>query len=195
MDPLGDTLSLPRGGEMITGHVFIATSLDGFIAREDHRLDWLMKQHTEGEDHGYRVFIESVDGIVMGRGSYENVLTFGEWPYTKPVVVMSRTLSQAAVPADLDGRVEVTALDPPELMQRLEQGGWSRAYVDGGRVVRSFIRCGLIEEIALTTVPILIGGGIRLFGGLAQDIDLELVDSRSFRSGMVQTRYRIKPAG
>ncbi len=176
---------------MVTGHVFIATSLDGFVARRDHQLDWLMKQNTDGEDHGYDDFTASVDGIVMGRGSYQNVLSFGDWPYSKPVIVMSKTLSQSDIPSELADKVRLTDLDPPELMHSLQKDGWSRAYIDGGKVVQSFIKCGLIEDLVLTTVPILIGEGHRLFGEVADDIDLELIGVKSFESGMVQTRYRV----
>ena len=76
----------------------MATSLDGYVARSDGRLDWLMKQKTEGEDHGYDAFMASVDGLVMGRGSFDNALTFGEWPYQKSIVVMSSTLTDADIP-------------------------------------------------------------------------------------------------
>ena len=176
---------------MTSGHVYIATSLDGFIARNNHQLDWLMKQPTQGEEHGYEAFMASVDGLVMGRGSYENLLTFGQWPYEKPVVVMSKTLSAADIPPALEGKVRLVDLDPPALMASLDEQGWSRAYVDGGRVVQSFIRCGLIEDLVLTTVPILIGEGLPLFGAIDGDIDLELIDTTAFKSGLVQTRYRI----
>jgi dihydrofolate reductase len=120
---------------MITGHVFIATSLDGFVARKSGELDWLMKQETKGEDHGYDAFMASVDGLVMGRGSFQTVLTFGEWPYEKSVVVMSQTLSQDDVPEAIADRV--TRLDPAGVMKMLDEKGWSRVYVDGGRVVQS----------------------------------------------------------
>lgn len=176
---------------MTTGHVFIATSLDGFVARKDHQLDWLMKQNPDGEDHGYDDFTASVDGIVMGRGSYQNVLSFGDWPYSKPVVVMSKTLAQSDIPSELADKVCMTDLDPPELMQSLQKDGWSRAYIDGGKVVQSFVKCGLIEDFVLTIVPILIGDGRRLFGKVAGDIDLELIGVKYFKSGMVQTRYRV----
>jgi dihydrofolate reductase len=177
---------------MTTGHVYIATSLDGFVARRDHRLDWLMKHPTDGEDHGYDDFIESVDGIVMGRGTYETVLAFEKWPYTKPVVVMSKALSQAdSVPPCLEGKVRLVRLDPPDLMRSLHEEGWSRAYVDGGKVVQSFLRCGLIEDVVITTVPTLIGDGRRLFGDIDRDIDLELIGVTPFESGLVQTRCRV----
>lgn len=178
---------------MTTGHVYIATSLDGFVARKDHRLDWLMKQVTEGEEHGYEKFVSSVDGIVMGRGSYENVLSFeGEWPYAKPVVVMSKTLVTSDVPEALRERVEISTLDPVDLLENLSGRGWKRAYIDGGKVVQSFLREGLIEDLVLTTIPILIGDGIRLFGSLEQDVDLEVASSKSFPSGLLQTHYRVR---
>ena len=178
---------------MTTGHVFIATSLDGFVARRDRQLDWLMKQDTNGEDHGFDEFMASVDGLVMGRGSYQTVLGFDqEWPYTKPVVVLSRSLSPSDVPAELAGKVEISALEPVALMEKLGQDGWSCVYVDGGRVVQSFIRLGLVESIVLTQVPILIGDGLPLFGELERDIDLELLSSKAFCSGMVQSHYRVK---
>ena len=180
---------------MTTGHVFIATSLDGFIARKDNQLDWLSKQPTQGEDHGWERFMESVDGLVMGRGTYETVLTLGPWPYRKQVVVMSKTLVQADVPHELMENVRITALDPPELMHDLKNEGWSRAYIDGGRVVQSFLRRGLIQDLVLTTIPILIGEGIRLFGEVEGDIDLELLGTTSFESGLVQARYGVKDSG
>ena len=181
---------------MTTGHVFIATSLDGFVARKNHNLDWLMKQQTAGADHGYKDFMASVDGLVMGRGSYETALTFDDWPYSKPVVVMSKTLSAADIPEPLRDKVQLTKLDPPELMQSLQsEHDWSRAYIDGGRVVQSFIRCGLIEDIVMTLVPILLGDGIRLFGEIDADIDLELLGAEAFESGLLQTRYRLRTAG
>lgn len=177
---------------MTTGHVFIATSLDGYVAGTDHRLDWLMKQPTEGEEQGYDEFMDSVDGLVMGRGSYETVLGFGEWPYKKPVFVMSKTLSQSDVPEALQSSVHITDLEPAELMQELAEKGWVAAYIDGGRVVQSFVRAGLIEDFIITTVPVLIGDGIRLFGDIESDIDLEFVSVKSFPSGLVQTKYRVK---
>lgn len=176
---------------MITGHVFIATSLDGFVARASGALDWLMKQPTEGEDHGYDAFMASVDGLVMGRGSFEVVRTFDEWPYAKPVVVMSRTLGQDDVPAALADRVTLTQLDPVGVMAMLDGQGWRRVYVDGGKVVQSFLRDGLIADMTLTRIPILLGDGLPLFGSLDRDVDCEHLDTRTFPSGLVTSRYRI----
>ncbi|MCR9137312.1 MAG: dihydrofolate reductase family protein [Alphaproteobacteria bacterium] len=177
---------------MTTGHVFMAMSIDGFVARQDHRLDWLMKQKTEGEDHGYDEFMASVDGLIMGSGSFRNVLTFGDWPYRKPVIVMSRSLTTGDIPLDVRDKVSITPLDPGGVMASLAKKGWRRAYVDGGLVVQSFLRAGLVGDMTITLIPILIGSGRRLFGQLDRDIDLELLASKSFPSGLVQTRYRIR---
>ena len=176
---------------MVTGHVYIAASLDGFIARRDGDLDWLMKQPTGGEDHGYDAFMDSVDGLVMGRGSYEKVLTFGEWPYAKPVVVLSRSLAPEDLRADLAGKVRILDASPRRTMETLAQEGWKRAYVDGGQVVQAFLRAGLIRDLTLTRIPILLGDGIPLFGPLDRDIDLRHVETKAYASGLVQSSYEV----
>lgn len=172
----------------------MAQSLDGFVARPDHSLDWLTKMPTGDDDHGYAAFTATVDGIVMGRGSFQTVLSFDAWPYTLPVVVVSKTLTAADVPAELADKVRVLNLEPAALMAELDQQGWKRAYVDGGLLVQSFIGAGLIADITLTVAPILIGDGKRMFGPLDADIDLELVSTRAYDSGMTQTVYRLRPA-
>ncbi|KIC37779.1 dihydrofolate reductase family protein [Leisingera sp. ANG-M7] len=177
---------------MTTGHVFIATSLDGFVARQDHSLDWLLKQpYAEDDDGGFAAFMDSVDGLVMGSGSFRTVLGFGQWPYTKPVVVLSSSLTGQDIPEELKDKVRLSSADPADLMQELQEEGWTRAYVDGGRMVQSFLREGLIADLTITTVPILIGSGIPLFGSLDQDIDLQVDSSRILPTGMVQTTFRV----
>ncbi len=179
---------------MTSGHVFTATSLDGFIARKDGALDWLMKQSVGGEDHGYDALIESVDGLVMGRGTFEQVLSFGDWPYPKPVIVLSSTLSNSDLRPDLVGKVTVRSEAPEVVMADLERQGWHRAYIDGGKVIQSFLRVGLIEDLLLTRVPVLLGEGIPLFGLLDRDIDLQHIETNSFPSGLVSSRYKVVQA-
>ncbi|MCB4454946.1 dihydrofolate reductase family protein [Leisingera sp. McT4-56] len=177
---------------MTTGHVFIATSLDGFVARQDHSLDWLHKQPVaEDDDGGFAAFMDSVDGLVMGTGSFRTLLGFGHWPYTKPVVVLSSSLTEQDIPEELKDKVRLSTAAPADLMQKLQQEGWTRAYIDGGRMVQSFLRQGLIADLTITTVPILIGSGIPLFGSLDQDIDLQVASSRILPTGMVQTTFRV----
>ncbi|MBY6161725.1 dihydrofolate reductase family protein [Mameliella alba] len=182
---------------MTTGHVFIAMSLDGFIAREDDSLDWLMAYHAPDEDHGFDAFMASVDGLVMGSGTFRTVLGFGgDWPYSKPVIVLSRSMTEDDIPDPLKGRVRLSRLSPPELMSELSQQGWQRVYVDGGSVIRSFLAAGLIADMELTIVPVLIGKGRRLFGDmdLKTDIGLTLERVRRYPSGLALTRYSVSPS-
>lgn len=177
---------------MITGHAFIATSLDGFIARPDGAIDWLPGLDSDpGENYGYDDFIASVDGLVMGRNSFEKVLEFDPWPYPKPVVVLSRSLGPSAVPPALAGKVEISALAPRALMQSLADRGWNRAYVDGGKVIQSFLRERLIADMIITRVPVLLGEGLPLFGPLGSDIALRHLETQAYPSGLVRSHYTI----
>ena len=178
---------------MITAHVFIAISLDGFIARQDGGIDWLLQRDDPTEDHGYAAFIADKDMIVMGRGSYEKVLTLDTWPYDRPVLVLSKQLADAPVPEALMGKVRFSSRAPKDAMENLAEQNVRRVYVDGGRLVQSFLRDGLVADMVITTVPVLLGSGRPLFGALSRDIDLKLVSSRSFPSGLVQSSYRLAP--
>lgn len=178
---------------MATGHVFIATSLDGYIARPDGDIGWLLQRDDPREDHGYDAFIADKDAIVMGRGSYEKIATFDTWPYDRPVLVLSRQLAGSPVPDALRGKVRFADLAPADAMRELERDSARRVYVDGSQVVQAFLRAGLIADMVVTTVPVLIGTGRPLFGALAGDLDLVLVASRSFPSGLVQSTYRLRP--
>ncbi|TWS99663.1 dihydrofolate reductase family protein [Reyranella sp. CPCC 100927] len=176
---------------MVSGHVFIGTSLDGFIARPDGDIAWLDTHAGTNEDHGYAAVMALVDGLIMGRATYEKVLTFGDWPYTKPVIVMSTSLSEAALPHDLVGKVRLSAESPKALMDRLAQEGWRHAYVDGGKLIQSFLRADLIDDMIITRLPVLLGTGIPLFGPLEKDIPLRHVETTAFASGLVQSKYAI----
>lgn len=176
---------------MVTGHVFIATSMDGFIARKDGDLDWLMEYDTGDEEHGYDAFMASVDGLIMGRGTFEKVLTFGDWPYQGPVIVMSSRLTEKDIPENLKNKVRTSNQTPDALMETLDKEGWSKAYVDGGKIIQSFLRAGLISDIVLTRVPVLIGDGLTLFGALDADIKLDHIETESFPSGLIGSKYKV----
>jgi dihydrofolate reductase len=172
--------------------VFIATSLDGFIARTDGSIDWLNKANSlipKGEDLGYQQFMSSVDAIVMGRNTFEQVLSFGDWPYgNMPVVVLSRQLDSFL--ENMPPNASLTDENPTTLVQRLSNQGLNHLYIDGGLTVQSFIAAGLIDEITITIIPILLGEGKPLFGSLPADMELELVESKAFEFGFVQNKYR-----
>ena len=178
---------------MTTGHVFIATSIDGYIARSDGDIDWLLSRDDPAEDHGYADFIADKAMIVMGRGTYEKALSFDAWAYDRPVLVLSKQLAGTPVPDALQGKLCFSSLSPAETMDELARQGVGKVYVDGGQLVQSFLRAGLIADIVLTTVPVLIGAGKPLFGALPRDIDLALLSSRSFPSGLVQSTYLVSP--
>jgi len=169
--------------------VFCGVSLDGYIAREDGRIDWLdemRERFPPGEDAGFAAFYEHVDAIVMGRGTYESVAAFPEWPFDRRVIVLSRSEIEAVHP-----QVEVSSEAPKELVERLREEGLSKVYVDGGKVIHSFLQEGLIDQITLTILPIVIGSGRPWTGVLPGDVKLALMDSRTFAFGAVQVRYRV----
>jgi len=176
----------------IKASVFIATSLDGFIARADGALDWLSvgESASTEQDYGYQEFMHSVDTIVIGRNTFEPVLTFDTWPYSgKKVVVLSS--GPSAVPPHLTDSVEWLSLSPQRLAERLASQGATHLYVDGGKTIRGFLNAGLINELIITRIPILIGSGIPLFGPLNHDIKLMHIATRQFENGFVQSRYHI----
>lgn len=171
--------------------VFIATSLDGFIARPDGDVSWLdeFESMGEGEDGGYGELFNSIDTMVMGRGSFEKVLTF-DWPYgKKPITVMSKSLSE--VPEKLKGSVRIDSSPPLELLDKLETEGCRHIYLDGGQVIQSFLREGLVDDMTLTIIPVLLGEGIPLFGHLDSDIKLKLLKFRSWANGFTQSKYQV----
>ena len=173
--------------------VFIATSLDGFIAREDGTLDWLDAANArvpEGEDCGYVPFLDSVDALIMGRNTYEKVLTLGPWPYRgKPVIVLSRR--HLKIPVDLRKTVEHSSESPKELFDRFSEEGFKRLYIDGGTTIRRFLTEGLINDITITVSPVIIGRGISLFGGLNQDISLKHINTKIYDFGFIQSTYQV----
>lgn len=169
--------------------VYIATSLDGFIARKNGDLDWLPAPTEGGEDFGYAGFMSTIDHIVMGRNTFEKVLSFGSWHYDKKVIVLtSRDLTLAP---ELTDKVEALHLSPRELVRELEQRGSRHIYLDGGVTIQRFLREGLVNEMTITTIPILIGEGLPLFGALEKDIPLQLLAVHSFSNGFVQKIYKV----
>jgi dihydrofolate reductase len=172
----------------MTASVFIGTSVDGFIARPNDDLDFLPP--GGGEPHGYNEFIATVDAIVIGRKTFEKVLTMGPWPYGKKrvVVLSTRPLDLSAA---VGGVVEQVAGTPAEIVAQLAATGAQHLYIDGGITIQRFLRAGLIQRLIITRVPVLIGEGVPLFGALPRDIQLRHVATRHFPSGLVQSEYHV----
>ena len=168
--------------------VFVGTSLDGFIARLNGNFDFLPPDG--GEPHGYNEFIATVDAIVMGRKTFETVLTLGAWPYgdKRVVILSSRPVDLSAA---LGGAVEQMAGPPAQIVSQLARSGVQHIYVDGGITIQQFLRAGLIQRLTITRVPVLIGEGIPLFGSLPHDIRLHHIMTRHYPSGMVSSEYLV----
>lgn len=172
--------------------VYIATSLDGFIARPDGGVDWLGDPDDGStEDYGFAKFFETVDVLVMGSHTFEFVLDYGTWPYgDKPVVVLSsRTIS---IPDEFPETIEMMNCPPHEVVERLAERGAKHLYIDGGLTVQQFINADLVDRIIITRIPVLIGEGIPLFGSIAQDIKLKHVNTTTFPDGLIQSEYELR---
>jgi dihydrofolate reductase len=179
---------------MSKASVFIATSLDGYIAREDGGIDWLPTPENDsnnGEDYGYNDFIKTIDAIVMGRITYELVLTFDEWYYGEiPLIVLTR--KGVEIPNRLSKTVTQMSGEPQKIVKDLAQKGYHNLYIDGGKTIQGFLNAGLIDEMTITTIPVLIGSGIPLFGSTDHDIHFEHVDNKSYPDGLAQHTYKMK---
>lgn len=149
----------------MANYVYIATSLDGFIATSDGGLDWLDEiPNPEKSDFGYAEFMSGIDAIVMGRNTFQKALTFGFWPYDKPVYVLSK--SKVDVPKELEDKAKTISGNPKELVDQLNKLGYQNLYIDGGITIQGFLEADLIDEMIITRVPVLLGNGIPLFGTL-----------------------------
>ena len=172
--------------------VFIAISIDGYIADRDGGLSYLeMVPNPKQIDMGYGKLLEKVDALLMGRSTYEMVLSFGiDWPYTKPVYVLSNSLTH--VSENLKGKVELVKGSLQEVLSSIHSKCHHNLYIDGGKVIQQFFQEDLIDEMILTTIPILLGGGVPLFADLPKALKFELVESKVFLGEVVQMTYRRK---
>jgi dihydrofolate reductase len=167
--------------------VFIACSLDGFIAGPDDDLSWLpqLESDPSGEDYGYTAFIESTGAILMGRRSYNIVAALDRWPYgdTPVFVATSRPLEPVTT------MVTALAGTAHELLADVRASIDGSIYLDGGALIRSFIEDDLVDEMTVTVVPVILGGGSPLFGGTSKRKALRLLSANSYPNGLVQLRY------
>jgi len=170
--------------------VFIATSLDGYIADKDGGIAWLDAiPNPEKIDMGYVEFNTEIDALVMGRTTFETVLGFGiDWPYDKTVFVLSNTLTE--VPKELKGKVQLVKGSLQEVLKIIHDQGYYRLYIDGGGTIQSFLKEDLIDEMVITTIPVLLGGGTPLFSGLSQQLHFECIATKRYLDKIAQNHYR-----
>ena len=172
----------------MTNYVYIATSLDGFIATTKGDLDWLSETpNPENSDYGFSEFMQSIDAIVMGRKTFEKVLTFEAWPYDRPVFVPSS--GTISIPKNLDGKVEPVTGTPTEIVEQLNELGHENLYIDGGVTIQGFLEEDLIDEMIITRVPILLGDGIPLFGKITNRLHFNHKKTEFLNENLVKSYY------
>lgn len=170
-------------------NVFIATSLDGYIADINGGIGFLdIFPAPDGDDMGYNDFIDGVDAILMGRKSFETILGFGiPWPYTKHVFVWSNTMTE--IPEELNSKSTLVKGNINEVIDHIRQLDFYNLYIDGGKTIQSFIQENLINEMTITTIPVLLGDGISLFGKSNGLRKYKCVGNKLYTNGMVQNRF------
>ena len=169
--------------------VFIATSLDGYIADAKGGIDWLHATPNPDQiDMGYASFMNGVEALLMGRNTFETVRSFDmEWPYDKPVYVWSTTLEH--IPAAYADKATLVQGSVTQVLEKINEDGHNTIYVDGGRTIQSFLAADAIDEMTITTIPILLGGGVRLFGELPHSLQFSCIKTELFLDKIVQNTY------
>jgi len=165
--------------------VYIALSIDGYIARKDDSLDWLDRVGGFDEDYGFQQMLSGIDTLIIGRKTYEIASTVPD-PYPgKRVVVLSNSLSS------VKAGMELYKGDLTELAGKLYREGVKRIWVDGGSTISQFLDLQLVDEMTLSVIPIVLGSGLPLFHAIGKEIPCRLISSQSYRSGLVQQHYEI----
>lgn len=166
--------------------IYIATSIDGYIARTNGEIDWLDYGHTGDEDYGFKTFIGDIDALVLGRNTYEVVSGFDQWPYEgKKVIVLSHSLTKVRKEAELfSGQLT-------DLTSKLHSEGIKHIWVDGGITVSQFLEAGLVDDITISIISMVLGSGIPLFSTMNREQKCRLINTRSFPSGLVQLKYEV----
>lgn len=173
----------------MSNFIYIAVSLDGFIARKDGHIDWLLElPNPDGSDFGFADFMKNIDAVVMGRNTFEIVQSFNEWIYTKPVFVLSRTLK--SLPEKFSDKAELLNAKPNDVLRILNQRGFKNLYIDGGKTIQDFLKLELIDEMIITTIPVLIGEGIPLFSSLTKDQKFEHIKTEILVEQSVKSYYK-----
>ena len=169
--------------------VFIATSLDGFIAGKNDELDWLSTfPEIDHIDTGFHDFTSGVDAILMGRNTFKIVEGFdGEWFYKKPVFVWSNSMEE--MPGKFKDKAFLISGTLDEVLQEIHGKGFIKLYIDGGKVIQTFLKEDLIDEMIITTIPVLLGSGIPMFGDLPKQLVFECIKSTRFLDKVVQNHF------
>jgi dihydrofolate reductase len=174
---------------MMTNSVYIATSLDGYIADKNGSVEWLESvPNPDGHDMGFHAFMNRVDALIMGRNTFEMVLSFGvDWPYAKPVIVLSHQLTD--IPSGYEDKITLMKGPLPDILSTLNAKGLHNFYIDGGKTIQQFLNQDLIDEMIITTFPMLLGGGSLLFGELETPMTFKHLKTEALLGALVQNHY------
>ena len=169
--------------------VFIATSIDGYIADINNGIDWLhTTPNPENSDLGFNLHFKRIDAVIMGRNTYELVRDMDcDWPYAKPVFVLST--SKPHIPTELADKVFPISGDLKQITRDLDQKGFKQLYIDGGITIQHFLKQDLIDEMIITTIPILLGDGIPLFGHLDASLTFKCIKSEQLINALCQSHF------
>lgn len=172
--------------------VFIATSIDGFIADKNGGIDWLYTiPNPDNNDMGYIEFINTIDALVMGRTTFQTVCGFDiDWPYKKPVFVLSNTLNE--IPETYKGKAFLEKGSLHDILNRIHEKGYYRLYIDGGSTIQNFLKEDLIDEMIISIIPILLGGGSPLFSEIQNELKFELIGTKTYLNQITQNHYKRK---
>jgi dihydrofolate reductase len=172
--------------------VFIATSIDGYITDKNGGIDWLHSiPNPDNDDMGYVEFTNNIDALVMGRTTFETVCGFDiDWPYDKPVFVLSTTLNE--IPESHQDNAFLIKGTLNEIIEQINKKGYHRLYIDGGTTICNFLKADLIDEMIITTIPIVLGGGSPLFSELPNELKFELIATKTYLNQITQRHYKRK---
>lgn len=176
----------------MANYVFVAQSLDGFIASKDGSTRWLNIPNPTKTDYGYKQFLSKIDAFVIGRFTFEKALKYKPYPYNKQVFVLSTTLKN--IPINLQDSVEIVNGNLKTIVQNINSKGYHKLYIDGAKTIQSFLNENLIDEITINTLPIILGEGIKLFENINKTIPLELKYQERYENGIITTTYKTKEA-
>lgn len=167
--------------------LYIATTLDGFIARTDGAIDWLTSADENNTDYGYDSFYSSIDGVIMGSTSYELIRSFGDWPYAdKTSFVFTRRLFEPA-----GDNIHFVSGDPAAFLQSPDIAAFKNLWLVGGSVlISAFHKKNLIDEYILTVLPVVLGHGLRLFTPPIPEHWLTMVSCQQYEGGVLQLHYQ-----
>lgn len=169
--------------------LYIATSLDGYIAQPNDDLRFLSMVEQEGQDYGYAEFIKTVDAVIMGRRTYDKVMSMGfGFPHAnKDTYIITRT------PKPNIGSVKFYTGDLKSLIHKLKSENGKNIFCDGGaEIVNELLKDNLIDEFIISVIPILVGNGTRLFKDGRPEQKLELISIKTFDTGLAQLHYKLR---